>query len=133
MAVAVAAKTLWPTRKTNSGQHFTRVRPQVRFPSYSLGHAPLSPHCVAIDIPSSVDVQEEASQMEVVEARQVDEAVQVEVEEEEARQVEEARQQEVADPLAPVEEQAQLPISLRPVILDFFRFHGIPGQKQLRD
>nr|GMD42772.1 hypothetical protein Iba_chr10bCG12550 [Ipomoea batatas] len=90
VAVAVAAKSLWPTRKTNSGQHFTRVRPQVRFPSYSLGHAPLSPHRVAIDIPSSADVQEEASQMEVVEARQVDEAVQVEVEEEEARQVEEA-------------------------------------------
>nr|GMD45873.1 hypothetical protein Iba_chr10dCG14180 [Ipomoea batatas] len=94
------------------------VRPQVRFPSYSHGHALLSPHRVAIAIPASIDEQEEASQVEVEEARQVDKA----------RRVEEA-----ADPSAPVEEQAQLAVPLRPVILDFFRFPGIPGQQQLRD
>nr|GMD42775.1 hypothetical protein Iba_chr10bCG12580 [Ipomoea batatas] len=93
------------------------------------GRAPLSPHRVAINIPASSNVQEKDSQVEVEEARQVEEAVQVEV----ARRVEEAGQQEAADPPAPVEEQAQLPVSLRPVILDFFRFPGIPSQQQLRD
>jgi len=47
---------------------------------------------------------------------------------EEAPQVE-----ETADPPATVEEQDQLPVPLRPVILDFFSFPGIPGQLQLRD
>nr|GMD42773.1 hypothetical protein Iba_chr10bCG12560 [Ipomoea batatas] len=88
------------------------------FPSYSHGHALLSPHRVAIAIPASADVQEEASQVEVEEAHQMDKA----------RRVEEA-----ADPPAPVEEQAQLAVPLRPVIPDFFRFLGIPGQQQLRD
>nr|GMD45874.1 hypothetical protein Iba_chr10dCG14190 [Ipomoea batatas] len=86
------------------------VRPQVRFHSYSHGHALLSPHRVAIAIPASADVQEEA--------HQVDKAHRVE---------------EAADPPAPVEEQAQLAVPLRPVIPDFFRFPGIPRQQQLRD
>nr|GMD47591.1 hypothetical protein Iba_chr10eCG14410 [Ipomoea batatas] len=101
------------------------IRPQVWFPSDSHGHTPLSPHRVAIEIPASADiqdVQEVAGQVEVEdeEARQVEEAVQLE----EARRVEEA-----VDPPAPVEEQAQLPVPLRPVIQDFFRFPGIPGQQ----
>nr|GMD42774.1 hypothetical protein Iba_chr10bCG12570 [Ipomoea batatas] len=105
------------------------VRPQVRFPSDCHGRAPLSPHRVAIHIPASSYVQEEDSQVEVEEARQVEEAVLVEV----ARRVEEAGQQEAADPLVLVEEQAQLPVPLRPVNPDFSRFPGIPGQQQLRD
>nr|GMD44129.1 hypothetical protein Iba_chr10cCG11950 [Ipomoea batatas] len=79
-----------------------RIRPQVRIPSDSHGPAPLSPHRVAIDIPTPADVQEETVQVEVEEA---------------------------ADHPAPVEEQAQLPVPLRPVIPEFFRFPGIPGQQ----
>nr|GMD42808.1 hypothetical protein Iba_chr10bCG12880 [Ipomoea batatas] len=48
------------------------IRPQVRIPSNSHGPAPLSPHCVAIDIPAPADVQEETVQVEVEEARQVE-------------------------------------------------------------
>nr|GMD45907.1 hypothetical protein Iba_chr10dCG14510 [Ipomoea batatas] len=97
------------------------IRPQVRVPSDSQGLVPLSPHPVAIDIPAPADVREEARQMEVEEAQQQDQ-------QEEAPQVE-----ETADPPATVEEQDQLPVPLRPVIPDFFRFPGIPGQLQLRD
>nr|GMD45905.1 hypothetical protein Iba_chr10dCG14500 [Ipomoea batatas] len=76
-----------------------------------MGLVPLSPHPVAIDIPTPADPPVEQQDQQ-----------------EEAPQVE-----ETADPPATVEEQDQLPVPLRPVIPDFFRFPGIPGQLQLRD
>nr|GMD41074.1 hypothetical protein Iba_chr10aCG15550 [Ipomoea batatas] len=104
------------------------IRPQVRVPSESQGLLPLSPHPVTIDISTSADVREEARQEEEA-RRQVEETANPPAPVQQQDQQEEApRVEETADTPATVEEQNQLPVPLRPVIPDFFRFPGIPGQ-----